>query len=82
MIKLINKLLRKEEIKRGDGTVYLNRWTVFRSKKDGFFSKIGLGDLRLYVHQFTESDHTKCLHDHPNAFISFMFHHHGSKDII
>lgn len=70
---LLDRILRKEEIARGDGTIYLHRWTLFRTKKDGWFSKIGLGDLRLYIHKFTASDHTKCLHDHPNTLISFIF---------
>ncbi len=72
-MRLINKLLRKEEIGRGDGTIYLNRWTLIRTKKNGLLSKIGLGDLRVYIHQFATSDHTKCLHDHPNKMISFIF---------
>lgn len=72
-MNLINKLLRKEEIARGDGSVYLHRWTLFRSSPNGLFSKIGLGDMRIYVHRFTDSDHTKCKHDHPNKLTSFIF---------
>ena len=72
MRRLLNKLLRKEEIKRGDGTVYLNRWTLFRGKSR-LWRFVGLYDVRLYVHKFTASDHTKCMHDHPNTLISFIF---------
>ncbi len=72
-MKLLNRLLRKEEVRRGDGSIYLNRWTLFRSKPKGLFSLIGLGDIRIYIHEFTMTDHTQCLHDHPNDLISFIF---------
>lgn len=80
MIKLLNHILRKEEIRRGDGQIYLNRWTLFRTKPNGLFSLLGLGDIRLYVHKFTASDHTKCQHDHPNKLTSFIFKNGYSEE--
>lgn len=72
MRRLLNKLLRKEEIRRGDGTIYLNRWTLFRGKSR-LWRFLGLYDVRLYVHKFTAADGTYCLHDHPNTLRSFVF---------
>ena len=40
-----------------------------RIKENGLFSKIGLGDIRLYIHRFTGNDCAD-LHDHPNDFLS------------
>jgi len=78
--RLLDRILRKEEVRRGDGKIYLNRWTLFRtthrSKLFGWWLYKWLpilGDLRIYVHKFTASDGTKCLHDHPNDLISFIF---------
>jgi len=70
-MEIINKLLRKEEIKRGDGKIYLHRWTIVRTSTNGFFSKIGLGDIRLYIHKFTSSD-ISTHHDHPSNNYSTM----------
>ena len=81
MRRLLNKLLRKEEIRRGDGTIYLNRWTLFRGKSK-LWRFLGLHDVRLYIHKFTESDHTKCLHDHPNTLISFIFRNGYSEEYL
>lgn len=72
MRRLLNRLLRKEEIRRGDGTIYLNRWTLFRGKSR-LWGYIGLYDVRVYIHKFTAGDGTKCLHDHPNTLRSFVF---------
>lgn len=72
--RLIDKLLRKEDIPRGDGLIYLRRWTLLRFSKTFFLWKIlGIADYRIYLHKFLASDHTKCLHDHPNDLISFIF---------
>lgn len=74
MIKyLIDKLLRKEEIMRGDGQIYLRRWTLFRSGNGLFWKLFKLNDIRIYIHKFINGDHTNCLHDHPNDMISFIF---------
>lgn len=67
--KIINKVLRKEEISRTDGVIYLHRWTLFRTSTTGIFGKFGLGDIRIYIHKFTGDD-CASLHDHPNNFIS------------
>lgn len=69
MARLIYTMFKKEEIMRGDESVYLNRWTFFRTSPDGLLSKIGLGDIRIYLHKFTGNDACD-LHCHPNSFIS------------
>lgn len=70
-MKIIDKILRKEEIRRGDGIPYLDRWTLIRTKPNGFFSKFGLGDIRLYFHIFKNSD-ISTHHDHPSKNWSLM----------
>lgn len=71
--KILNKILPKEEIIRGDSNIYLRRWTLLRLGKSKFFKKIGIADIRIYIHKFINGDHTLCLHDHPNDLISFIF---------
>ena len=52
---------RYEEIRCGDGGVYLRRWRLWRGR---FFS--------VYLHWVLRSDAGRCPHDHPWSFWSFV----------
>lgn len=71
--KIMNKIFKKEDIMRNEGEIYLRRWTLLRTGKSKFLKIFGLDDIRIYIHKFMSSDHTRCLHDHPNDLISFIF---------
>jgi len=71
---IIDKIFRKEDILRGDGNVYLRRWTLLRFNKTFWLWRfLKVADTRIYIHLFLNGDHTACLHDHPNDLISFIF---------
>ena len=52
---------RYEEIRCGDGGVYLRRWRLWRGR---FFS--------IYLHWVLRADAGRCPHDHPWPFWSFV----------
>lgn len=52
--------MRKELIKREDGSVYLVRYHIFHSKY-----------INIMVHHILQSD-TDCMHDHPWDFVSII----------
>lgn len=62
MKKLVDRLLRREDIGDDGEGPYLRRWTLL--------SAFG---WKLYLHRFMRSDTGRDLHDHPCDVICFVF---------
>lgn len=72
--KLLNKVLRKEEISREDNIIYLHRWVIAKFDNGFWLWKLlRIDGIRIYLHKFTSEDHSSCAHDHPCSALSFIF---------
>ena len=58
-MKLLDKMLAKEEINGERCPTYLYRWRL-----------LNLFGCKVYLHHFIGNDWTKDLHDHPKRFIT------------
>jgi len=79
--KLIDKILRREEIARSDGQSYLSRWTLLRLSNTFWLWKLlKINDIRIYIHRFNKGDCSISVHDHPCTMISFVFKNGYSEE--
>lgn len=53
--------MKRKYIADGTDVIYLKRWIIF-----SFFG------WKVMVHQILQSDHDRCLHDHPWGFFGFI----------
>ena len=59
-------LIPKFTITDPEGTPYLTRWYLFRSKR-----------FRVFLHKFHRSDDDRALHDHPWPFVTILLSGRG-----
>jgi hypothetical protein len=64
---LLNRL-PKLEIRGADGTLYLRRYYLVKTRLGG-----------IYIHQIMRSDDDRCLHDHPWDFSSVILSGHYTE---